>query len=95
MPMWQQLKEGVRDMKNRSLSTATNCALVGGVYSTIECFLEQLRGKKDMRNAIASGFATGAVLAARAGPTAMLVGGAGFATFSGGMELALPYIFDH
>ena len=67
----------------------------GGVYATIECFLEQVRGKKDMRNAIASGFATGAVLAARAGPTAMLVGGAGFATFSGGMELVLPYVFDH
>lgn len=66
----------------------------GGVYATIECFLEQVRGKRDMRNAVASGFATGAVLAARAGPQAMFVGGTGFAAFSAGMELLIPYVFE-
>ena len=41
------------------LTTTTGYSLAGGVYSTVECFLEKLRGKKDMRNAVASGFTTG------------------------------------
>jgi hypothetical protein len=66
----------------------------GGVYATVECFLERLRGKRDMRNAIASGFTTGAVLAARGGPQAILFGGASFAAFSGAMELVIPLVFE-
>ena len=68
--------------------------MVGGIYATVECFLEQLRGKRDMRNAIASGFVTGSLLAVRAGPQAMFVGGTGFAAFSAGMELLVPYVFE-
>ena len=68
--------------------------LAGGVYSTVECFLEKFRGKKDMRNAVASGFVTGALLAVRAGPKAMVIGGAGFAVFSAAMELIIPHVFD-
>ena len=48
-----------------------------------------------MKNAVFSGFGTGAILTARAGPQAMLVGGAGFAAFSVAIELAMPYIMDH
>ena len=94
VPVWRQFRDGLRDMKNRSLSTGRSFALVGGVYATVECFLERLRGRRDMRNALASGFATGAALAVRGGPRAMVFGGAGFAAFSGVMELAMPYIFD-
>ena len=94
VPLWKQVADGLRDMKTRSLSTGRSFALVGGTYATGECFLERLRGRRDMRNALASGFVTGAVLAARAGPSAMAFGGAGFAAFSGVMELVIPYVFD-
>ena len=96
VPLLRQVKDGLIDLKSRGVSTGKNFALVGGVYSTIECFLEQLRGRKDVTNAALSGFATGAVLTARAGPTAMAVSGAGFAAFSVVMELAIPHlgIFD-
>ncbi len=65
------------------------------MYTTIECFLERVRGKHDLPNAVAAGFATGAVLAARAGPLAMVMGGSTFAAFSGVIELVSPYVFDH
>ena len=90
----KQLGDGLRDMKTRALSTGRSFALVGGVYATVECFLERLRGRKDMRNALASGAVTGALIAVRAGPRAMAFGGAGFAAFSGVMELMMPYVFD-
>ena len=53
-----------------------------------------MRGKKDMRNAVGSGFTTGALLAVRGGPKAMAIGGAGFAVFSAVMELVIPHVFD-
>ena len=40
--------------------------------------MEQARGRRDMRNAVGSGFVTGALLAVRGGPQAMLLGGAGW-----------------
>ena len=48
-----------------------------------------------MKNAMASGFATGAIIAAPAGAAAMVMGGAGFAAFSAVIEVASPYLFDH
>lgn len=56
----------------------------GGLFSTIDCSLVQLRGKEDPWNSITSGALTGAVLAARSGPLAM----AGSAMM-GGILLAL------
>jgi mitochondrial import inner membrane translocase subunit TIM22 len=94
VPILKQLKEGIIDMRNRGHSTGKNFAMVGAVYSTVECFLEKIRGKRDMRGAVTSGFVTGAVLAARAGPEAMIVGGAGFATFSAIMEILIPIIYE-
>lgn len=81
-------------MRSRGASTGKNFAIVGGTYATIECFLEQVRGKRDMRNAIVAGFSTGAVLAVRGGPQAMFVGGTGFAAFSAAMELIVPHVFE-
>ena len=75
-------------------SSAKSFGVIGGIFSVVECALEKLRGVKDMKNAVASGFATGAILAASAGPAAMVIGGAGFAAFSAVIELAGPYIFE-
>ena len=94
VPMWRQFVTGMKDLKTRALSTGKNFAAVGGVYATVECFLEQARGKRDIKGATASGFATGALLAVRGGPLAMLIGGSGFAAFSAGMELLIPIVFE-
>ena len=85
---------GLREMRSKGWSSAKSFGVVGGVFTLIECSLERLRGVKDMKNAVASGFATGAILAASAGPAAMVIGGAGFAAFSAVIELAGPYIFE-
>jgi import inner membrane translocase subunit TIM17 len=42
-----------------------NFAVWGGMFSTFDCALIGIRGKEDPFNAIASGFLTGGVLAAR------------------------------
>lgn len=91
----QHLKEGVFDMRVRAISQGRTFALVGAVYSGYECSIEWVRAKKDLKGAIASGFLTGATLAAQAGPQAMLLGGAGFAAFSVAIELLSPMLFDH
>lgn len=95
VPMATAFKEGMIELKAKSLSSAKNFGIVGAVYTTFECTLEKVRGRKDMKNAVTAGFATGAVLAARAGPSAMLMGGAGFAAFSAVIELVSPMLFDH
>ncbi|XP_007956738.1 mitochondrial import inner membrane translocase subunit Tim17-B [Orycteropus afer afer] len=63
---------------------AGSFAVWGGLFSTIDCGLVRLRGKEDPWNSITSGALTGAVLAARSGPLAM-VGSA----MMGGILLAL------
>ena len=80
-------------MKVRSISSAKSFAMVGGLFTIVECGIDKVRGKKDMKTTIASGFTSGAVIAARAGPTAMIIGGSGFAAFSVIIEMLSPYIF--
>jgi hypothetical protein len=94
-PFVVQVREGLAQMKERSFSSARNFAVMGGIFTTTECFLEQVRGKKDIYNAIGAGFATGSLLAYRAGPAAIVIGGAGFAAFSAIIDLASPYLFNH
>lgn len=91
----QHLKEGIFEMRVRAISQGRTFALVGAVYSGFECSIEWVRAKKDLKGAVASGFFTGAALAAQAGPQAMLLGGAGFAAFSVAIELLSPMLFDH
>jgi import inner membrane translocase subunit TIM22 len=95
LPLRTHVIEGLKEMRVRAASQGKTFALVGGVYSLVECGIESVRGKKDMKGAIASGFITGATLAARAGPQAMILGGAGFAAFSIVIELVSPMLFDH
>ncbi|XP_006867466.1 PREDICTED: mitochondrial import inner membrane translocase subunit Tim17-B-like [Chrysochloris asiatica] len=67
-----------------TLGSLGSFAAWGGLFSTIDCGLVRLRGKEDPWNSITSGALTGAVLAARSGPLAM-VGSA----MMGGILLAL------
>lgn len=81
--------------KNRGVSQGRAFAKISFMITTIECSLETLRGKKDIKNAIVAGFTSGAVIAARSGPTAALLSGGMFAGFSVAMEIAAPYLFGH
>jgi hypothetical protein len=47
-----------------------NFAVWGGCFATLDCTLTYVRKKEDPWNAILSGFGTGGILAARAGPKA-------------------------
>lgn len=53
--------------KGRSPVLGGAFAVWGGTFSTFDCSLQYLRQREDHWNAIASGFLTGGVLAARAG----------------------------
>ncbi|NWT06065.1 TI17A translocase, partial [Mionectes macconnelli] len=65
-------------------SSPGSFAVWGGLFSMIDCSMVRVRGKEDPWNSITSGALTGAILAARNGPVAM-VGSAAM----GGILLAL------
>ncbi|KAJ3071222.1 Mitochondrial import inner membrane translocase subunit tim22 [Quaeritorhiza haematococci] len=87
----QQLRYTLKDMGQKSYSTAKNFAIVGAMFAGTECIIETYRAKNDMYNGISAGCITGGALAARAGPQAMVYGCAGFAAFSA----AIDYWFRH
>ncbi|XP_028309357.1 mitochondrial import inner membrane translocase subunit Tim17-B-like [Gouania willdenowi] len=70
-------------------------AVWGGLFSTIDCGLVHVRGKEDSWNSITSGALTGAIVAARRGPSFMMgsavVGGILLALFEGGGILLNRY----
>ena len=54
-------------MKVKGFSWAKNFAIVGGVFSTVECFIEAKRGRHDSTNSVTAGCITGAALSAKSG----------------------------
>ncbi|KAF5874275.1 putative mitochondrial import inner membrane translocase subunit tim22 protein [Botrytis fragariae] len=82
LPLREQLKRGLKDMGNRSYSSAKNFGKVGAIFAGTECCVEGFRAKNDLKNGVIAGCITGGVLAAPAGPQAAAVGCAGFAAFS-------------
>ncbi|XP_069603949.1 mitochondrial import inner membrane translocase subunit Tim17-B isoform X1 [Ranitomeya imitator] len=79
-----RLRGSMNAVKIRAPQIGGSFAVWGGLFSTIDCGLVKLRGKEDPWNSITSGALTGAVLASRSGPLAM-VGSA----LMGGILLAL------
>ncbi|XP_034340602.1 mitochondrial import inner membrane translocase subunit Tim17-B [Arvicanthis niloticus] len=79
-----RFRGSVNAVRIRAPQIGGSFAVWGGLFSTIDCGLVRLRGKEDPWNSITSGALTGAVLAARSGPLAM-VGSA----MMGGILLAL------
>lgn len=86
LPLRQQLRAGLKDMYKSSLSSGRNFALVGGIFSGVECGIEGFRAKNDIYNGVAAGCITGGILARNAGPQAAAVGCAGFAAFSAAID---------
>ncbi|KAI3389657.1 hypothetical protein SNEBB_001370 [Seison nebaliae] len=79
------------EMKNRSISYAKNFAVLGIIFSGIECNIESYRGKQDIWNGTYAGAATGGILGFRAGVKAGIYGTIGFAGFSYLIELFLNH----
>ncbi|XP_039739509.1 mitochondrial import inner membrane translocase subunit Tim17-A [Pteropus medius] len=79
-----RLRGSLTAIKTRAPHLGGSFAVWGGLFSMIDCSMVQARGKEDPWNSITSGALTGAILAARNGPVAM-VGSAAM----GGILLAL------
>eukprot|EP00301_Raphidiophrys_heterophryoidea_P021809 c6123_g1_i1.p1 GENE.c6123_g1_i1~~c6123_g1_i1.p1 ORF type:complete len:234 (-),score=73.89 c6123_g1_i1:144-755(-) len=83
-PKGTRLRGSLEAVKNRAPVLAGNFAAWGTLFSAFDCTFVYLRGKEDPYNAIASGFCTGAALAARGGMGAAMRSGV-----VGGVLLAL------
>eukprot|EP00301_Raphidiophrys_heterophryoidea_P027316 c9599_g1_i1.p1 GENE.c9599_g1_i1~~c9599_g1_i1.p1 ORF type:complete len:204 (+),score=48.02 c9599_g1_i1:207-818(+) len=83
-PKGSRMRGSLEAVKNRAPVLAGNFAAWGTLFSTFDCTFVYLRGKEDPYNAIASGFCTGAALAARGGFGAAMRSG-----IVGGVLLAL------
>lgn len=78
----QTVREVFREMKTTTLGYAKNFAVLGGIFSAIECTIESYRGKTDWKNGTYAGGLTGGLIGLRAGVKAGIIGAAGFAAFS-------------
>ncbi|KAG7303695.1 hypothetical protein JYU34_012252 [Plutella xylostella] len=61
----QTAREILREMKNSMLSYAKNFAMLGLVFSGIECCIETARGKSDWKNGTYAGGVTGGLIGLR------------------------------
>jgi len=95
-PVGQRLSGAFAAARLRSPVLAGNFGVWGGLFSVFDCSLAYVRRREDAWNAIAAGGLTGGVLAARAGPGAMLRNAAGgaliLAVIEGGMMLVTKSI---
>ncbi|KAF5285117.1 hypothetical protein FQA39_LY16806 [Lamprigera yunnana] len=78
----QSVRTVFREMKVTTLSYAKNFAIIGALFSAVECTIESSRGKSDWKNGTYAGAATGGLIGLRAGVKAGVVGAIGFAAFS-------------
>lgn len=67
-PMAQQnqtAREILREMKTSMLSYAKNFAILGAMFSGVECCIESARGKSDWKNGTYAGGVTGGLIGLR------------------------------
>lgn len=83
----EQIRLGYRGIGQASVRMAKNFSKVGMLYASSECIIEKERGVHDIANAVYAGCAAGGMLSMHGGPGAALFGCAGFAAFSGAIEL--------
>ena len=86
LPLKGQVRAALKDMRIKTWSSAKNFGLVSVLFSAFECGIEKYRAKTDIFNTMGAGCASGAILARGSGAKGMLVGCAGFASFSAAME---------
>lgn len=78
----QQFMYTMRQMGQRSWSSAKAFAVMGLIFSAAECVVEKARAKHDTTNTVVAGCVTGGTMSAKGGPKAACAGCAGFAAFS-------------
>ncbi|KYB27010.1 Mitochondrial import inner membrane translocase subunit Tim22-like Protein [Tribolium castaneum] len=78
----QTARQVFQEMKSTTLSYAKNFAMIGALFSAVECSIETMRGKSDWKNGTYAGAVTGGLIGLRAGVKAGVLGAAGFAAFS-------------
>lgn len=61
----QTAREILREMKTSMLSYAKNFAMLGAVFSGVECCIESARGKSDWKNGTYAGGVTGGLIGLR------------------------------
>lgn len=61
----QTAREVLRDMKNTTLGYAKNFAIIGAVFTAVECTIETQRGKTDWKNGTYAGGITGGLIGLR------------------------------
>jgi len=71
------MREGVKEIKSRALSSGKSFAYFGGTLALCSCAIEGYRAKHDLTNTFVGAYITGAVLALPAGLKASLWAGAG------------------
>lgn len=74
-PRGERFHGMMNSIKVRAPVLGGNFAVWSGMFNAGDCLIAAIRGKEDPWNAILSGSATGALLAARSGPKAMIASG--------------------
>lgn len=64
-PQTQTAREILREMKNAMMSYGKNFAILGAVFSGVECCIESARGKSDWKNGTYAGGVTGGLIGLR------------------------------
>lgn len=64
-PQTQTAREILREMKGAMLSYGKNFAMLGAVFSGVECCIESARGKSDWKNGTYAGGVTGGLIGLR------------------------------
>jgi len=85
----QKTAQVFKDMGKGMWKSGRGFGTVGALYAGSECVIEGYRAKNDIYNAISAGLFSGAVLARKSGPKAMLGGAAAFAAFSAAIDMFL------
>ncbi|XP_055903518.1 mitochondrial import inner membrane translocase subunit Tim22 [Eupeodes corollae] len=78
----QTARQIFKEMRTAVHSSGKNFAMIGAVFSAVECTIESSRGKSDWKNGTYAGGVTGGIIGLRAGVKAGILGALGFAAFS-------------
>jgi mitochondrial import inner membrane translocase subunit TIM17 len=74
-PRGERFTGALGAIKSRAPVLGGNFAVWSGLFNACECVLHDVRPQDDIWNPVIAGATTGAILAARSGPRAMLISG--------------------